>query len=517
MNQRMQGAACRAQNGKDTPLSEAGPEPLIFELSSPGRRAHSLPEPDVPTKPVASLLPADAIRTDPPELPEVSEVDVVRHFTRLSSLNYHPDRAMYPLGSCTIKHNPKLNEDMAALPGFARLHPLQPDDTCQGALQLLYELSEYLAEISGMDAVTLQPAAGAHGELTGLMMMRAYHERRGDPRHKVIIPDSAHGTNPASVSLVGYETVQIRTNERGLVDLAQLADVANEDVAAFMVTLPNTLGLFESEIRDISKIIHDAGALLYMDGANMNAILGIVRPGDMGFDVVHFNLHKTFSTPHGGGGPGAGPVGVRGELVDFLPIPLPYKDGDRYDLDYDRPHSIGRVRSFAGSFGMMVRAYTYIRRYGPDGLRAVSENAIINANYLMRKLEDVYPRTVMNQETRRETPIPHDVPCQHEFVASGTRFKKQGVRALDIAKRLLDFGFYAPTIYFPLIVPEALMIEPTETESKESLDRFIEAMRTIAREIETEPDRVKNAPHTTPVSRLDETAAARNPDVRYMG
>ncbi|MBI4552924.1 MAG: aminomethyl-transferring glycine dehydrogenase subunit GcvPB [Candidatus Latescibacteria bacterium] len=495
------------------------PEPLIFELSSPGRRGYSMPNPDVPVKPIESLLPAEALRNAPPELPEVSEVDVVRHFTRLSSLNYHPDRAMYPLGSCTMKHNPRLNEDVAALPGFARVHPLQPDSTCQGAIRLLYELSAYLAEIAGMDAVTLQPAAGAHGELTGLMMMRAYHERQGRPRRKVIIPDSAHGTNPASVTLVGYEAVQIQTNERGLVDTKRLAAVMDDEVAAFMLTNPNTLGLFESDIREIARIVHDAGALLYMDGANFNAILGITRPGDMGFDVVHFNLHKTFSTPHGGGGPGAGPVGVRGALVDFLPIPVACKDGDRYAFDYDRPHSIGRVRSFYCSFGMMVRAYAYIRTHGPDGLRQVSENAILNANYLLRRLEHHYPRTLTVHDVQsghpREVPLPAEIPCQHEFVASGTRFKDNGVRTLDIAKRLLDFGFYAPTIYFPLIVPEAIMIEPTETESKESLDSFIDAMLTIAREIETEPEKVKDAPHTTPVSRLDETTAARNPDVRY--
>ena len=492
------------------------PEPLIFELSSPGRKGYSLPEPDVPVKPIEELLPAEALRTTPPDLPEVSEVDVVRHFTRLSSMNYHPDRAMYPLGSCTIKHNPRVNEDIAALPGFARIHPLQPDETCQGAIRLMLELGEYLAEISGMDTVTLQPSAGAHGELTSLMMIRAYHERAGNPRRKVIIPDSAHGTNPASVTQVGYEAVQITTNERGLIDIEQLADVMDEDVAAFMLTNPNTLGLFESQVREIARIVHDVGAFLYMDGANMNAILGITRPGDMGFDVVHFNLHKTFSTPHGGGGPGAGPVGVRGELADFLPTPLPVKDNKgHYDLDYDRPHTIGRIRSFTGSFGMMVRAYAYIRSNGPDGLRQVSENAILNANYLMRRLEAYYSRAVKVHGAEKETPIPHDVPCQHEFVASGSRFRKKGVRTLDIAKRLLDFGFYAPTIYFPLIVPEAIMIEPTETESKESLDSFIDAMLTIAKEIEEDPEKVIGAPYTTPITRLDEAQAARHPDLRY--
>ncbi len=431
-------------------------------------------------------------------------------------MNYHPDQAMYPLGSCTIKHNPRVNEDMAALPGFACIHPLQPDDTCQGAIQLMYELSEDLAEISGMDAVTLQPAAGAHGELASLMMIRASHERRGNPRTKVVIPDAAHGTNPASVSQVGYQTVEISTNENGLVDLEQLRACMDGDVAAFMLTNPNTLGLFESQVREIAHIVHDAGAYLYMDGANMNAVMGISRPGDMGFDVVHFNLHKTFSTPHGGGGPGAGPVGVRGDLVEYLPTPLPIKEEGHYSLDYDRPHTIGRVRGFQGSFGMMVRAFAYIRANGPDGLRQVSENAILNANYLMRRLESHFPRTVKANGSDRETPIPADIPCQHEFVASGTGFKKYGIKTLDIAKRLLDYGFYAPTVYFPLIVPEAMMIEPTETESRESLDEFIDAMLAIAKEAENSPELVTGAPHTTPLSRLDETLAARHPDVRFQ-
>lgn len=467
---------------------------------------------------MSDLLPAEDLRKCPAELPEVSEVDVVRHYTRLSAMNFHPDSAMYPLGSCTIKHNPKVNEDMAGLPGFARLHPLQPDETCQGAIKLLYELSDYLAEISGMDGITLQPAAGAHGELTGLMMMRAYHEHRGDVRKKVIIPDSAHGTNPASVALVGYETVQIPTNAQGLVDAEMLASMMDEDVAAFMLTNPNTLGLFESEIQKIARIVHDSGALLYMDGANMNAILGITRPGDMGFDVVHFNLHKTFSTPHGGGGPGAGPVGVKGELVEYLPTPLPELEDGTYLFNYDLPKSIGRIRSFSGSFGMMIRAYAYILSNGPDGLKQISENAILNANYIMRRLEHLYPRTVKIQGAQNATPIPSEVPCQHEFVGSGAPFKKYGIKTLDIAKRLLDYGFYAPTIYFPLIVPEALMIEPTETESLESINQFIEAMETIADEAMNNPDLVKNAPHTTPVSRLDEARAAhpKTMNLRYV-
>jgi glycine dehydrogenase subunit 2 len=492
------------------------PEPLIFELSSPGRHGSVLPDSDVPHIDVNGVIPEGDLRQIPAELPEVSEVDVVRHYTRLSAMNYHPDQAMYPLGSCTIKHNPRVNEDVASLPGFARIHPLQTDETCQGAIRLMYELSEYLAEIAGMDAVTLQPAAGAHGELASLMMIRASHERKGNARSKVIIPDAAHGTNPASVSQVGYQAVEISTNERGLVDLDQLAEKMDEEVAAFMLTNPNTIGLFESQVREIAHIVHEAGAYLYMDGANMNAVMGITRPGDMGFDVVHFNLHKTFSTPHGGGGPGAGPVGVRGDLVEFLPTPMPIKEDAHYSFDYDRPHTIGRVRGFQGSFGMMVRAFAYIRTNGPDGLRQVSENAILNANYLMRRLEAAYPRTVKAGGMARETALPREVPCQHEFVASGTRFKQFGVRTLDIAKRLLDFGFYAPTVYFPLIVPEAMMIEPTETESRESLDQFIEAMLTIAKEAEENPELITGAPHTTPIGRLDETLAARNPDVRYV-
>ena len=365
-------------------------EPLIFELSSPGRRGVALPAPDVPVRPVASYLPAADLRGTPPELPEVSEVDVVRHYTRLSTLNYHPDRAMYPLGSCTIKHNPKVNEDMAALPGFARLHPMQQDETCQGGLQLMYELSRDLAEIAGLEGVTLQPAAGAHGELTGLMIMRAYHEARGHARCKVIIPDSAHGTNPASVTLVGYETVQIPTNAHGLVDTGQLAELIDGETAAFMLTNPNTLGLFESEIRTIADIVHDAGALLYMDGANLNAVLGITRPGDMGFDVVHFNLHKTFSTPHGA----ADRSGTRGRAERPGPVPADARTSAgrrRVPVRLRPPDSIGRVRGFGGSFGMMVRAYAYIRANGPDGLRQVSENAILNANYIMRRLEKYYP------------------------------------------------------------------------------------------------------------------------------
>ena len=484
------------------------PEKLIFELSSKGRRGYTLPKCDVPRKEIAELLPREALRERPAELPELSEVDVVRHFVNLSVMNHHVDKGFYPLGSCTMKYNPKINEDMARLPGFAHIHPRQPEETVQGALRLMYELGQYLCEIAGMDDITLQPAAGAHGELTGLLMMRAYHESTGHPRSKVILPDSAHGTNPASVVTAGYTSVQIQSDKRGLVDLARLRDVMDEEVAAVMLTSPNTLGLFESDIREISKIVHDAGALLYMDGANLNALMGIARPGDMGFDVVHFNLHKTFSTPHGGGGPGSGPVGVKKELAHFLPVPLVRQrrthgpDRTTYYLEYDLPKSIGKVHSFYGNFGVMVRAYTYIRTLGPEGLKEVSESAIINANYLLRHLEPYFD-------------LPYKGCCMHEFVLSGNRQKAKGVRTVDIAKRLLDFGVHAPTVYFPLIVPEALMIEPTETESRESLDHFIEAMITINEETDTNPDIVRDAPHTTPVSRLDEVFAAKNLDVRW--
>ncbi|KPJ51754.1 glycine dehydrogenase [candidate division TA06 bacterium DG_24] len=476
-------------------------EPTIFDLSQEGRQGAALPDLDVPEKPLEELLPEESLRRDLPHLPEVSEPEVVRHFIHLSSFNHHIDKGFYPLGSCTMKYNPKVNEVSARLPGFARVHPLAPAKTVQGALRLMHELGDLLCRISGLDEVTLQPAAGAQGELAGLMMIRAYHDKRGHRRSKVLIPDSAHGTNPASVTLAGYRSVQVASNDRGLVDIDDLRRAADEEVAALMLTNPNTLGLFESDIEEIERIVHGVGAQLYMDGANLNALLGIARPGDMGFDVVHFNLHKTFSTPHGGGGPGAGPVGVKAHIGPFLPVPVILRDGEEYRLDYDRPDSIGKIQSFYGNFGVMVRAYTYIRMMGARGLRAVSENAIINANYLKRKLEGTYD-------------LPYPQHCQHEFVLSGRRQKEQGVKTLDIAKRLLDFGVHAPTIYFPLIVPEALMIEPTETESKESLDAFIDAMLTIAREVSTDPERVRTAPHTTPVRRLDEAGAGRKLDVR---
>ncbi|MGA8941710.1 MAG: aminomethyl-transferring glycine dehydrogenase subunit GcvPB [Thermoactinomyces sp.] len=474
---------------------------LIFELSRPGRAAYSLPESDVPE---TDDLPAELFREEPAELPEVSEQDLMRHYTELSRRNHGVDSGFYPLGSCTMKYNPKVNEDVARYPGFANIHPYQMTETVQGALQLLYELQRDLAEITGMDAVTLQPAAGAQGEWTGLMMIRAYHESRGDTeRNKVIIPDSAHGTNPASATVAGFQTITIPSNDKGLVDVEELKKVLGEDTAALMLTNPNTLGLFEEEIVKIAELVHEAGGLLYYDGANANAILGIARPGDMGFDLVHLNLHKTFSTPHGGGGPGAGPVGARGDLISFLPKPRVAKDDQgNYYLDEDMPRSIGRVKGFYGNFGILVRAYAYIRTMGPEGLRQVSENAVLNANYMMRRLEPYFD-------------LPYTQACKHEFVLSGKRQKKLGVRTLDMAKRLLDFGFHPPTIYFPLIVDECLMIEPTETESKETLDQFIDVMIQIAKEAEENPEIVQEAPHNTPIKRLDEVTAARKPVLRW--
>jgi len=475
---------------------------LVFELSSPGRVGFSLPEADVPGAAVDELIPKKFLRGDAPRLPEVSEFDVVRHYSRLSRMNYGVDTHFYPLGSCTMKYNPKLNEDMARLAGFARLHPLVRDEDAQGALELMYDLGQMLAEIAGMDAVSLQPAAGAQGELAGVLMIRAYHRARGEKRTKVLIPDSAHGTNPASTALAGYDVVEVKSLPNGEVDLEALASAVAPDVAAFMITVPNTLGMFEPRIMEITEICHARGVQVYMDGANLNAILGITRPGDLGFDVCHFNLHKTFTTPHGGGGPGAGPVGVRSHLEPFLPAPVVVKDGDAYALDWKRPKSIGKLQAFWGNVGMLVRAYTYIRTMGGDGLRSVSDNAVLNANYVMKRLEADYDVSVPG-------------PCMHECVLSARRQKRRGVTATDIAKRLLDLGFYAPSTYFPLIVEEALMIEPTETESKETLDAFCDAMIQIARETEQDPAVIHEAPVTTPVRRLDQTRAAREPNLTW--
>ncbi|SDM16397.1 aminomethyl-transferring glycine dehydrogenase subunit GcvPB [Bacillus sp. OK048] len=477
---------------------------LIFESSTPGRIGYSLPEIDVPELDLSSLLPEGYLRSEEPGLPEVSELDIMRHYTALSRRNHGVDSGFYPLGSCTMKYNPKINENVARFNGFAHVHPLQDESSVQGALELLYDLQEHLIEITGMDEVTLQPAAGAHGEWTGLMMIRAFHEANGDlKRTKVIVPDSAHGTNPASATVAGLETITVKSNEHGLVDLEDLKRVVGDDTAALMLTNPNTLGLFEENIVEMAEIVHGAGGKLYYDGANLNAVLSKARPGDMGFDVVHLNLHKTFTGPHGGGGPGSGPVGVKADLIPFLPKPVIAKRGDEYVFDYDRPQSIGRVKPFYGNFGINVRAYTYIRSMGPDGLKAVTEYAVLNANYMMRRLAEYYD-------------LPFDKHCKHEFVLSGRRQKKLGVRTLDIAKRLLDFGYHPPTIYFPLNVEECIMIEPTETESKETLDSFVDIMIQIAKEAEENPEIVQEAPHTTVVGRMDEATAARKPILRYQ-
>jgi glycine dehydrogenase subunit 2 len=478
-------------------------EALIFEMGAPGRRAATLFALDIPATPATDLLPADMVRADPAPLPEVSEIEVVRHYTHLSQRNVSVDAMFYPLGSCTMKYNPKLNEDMASLPGFARTHPLADDSLSQGNIELLYHLERELAEIVGMARVTLQPAAGAHGELTGLMIIKAYHESRGDTnRDIVIIPDGAHGTNPASATLAGYRTREVRSDKRGGVDVEHLKELLDDNVAALMMTNPNTLGVFDENIVEIARLVHAKGGQLYYDGANMNAIMGLTRPGDMGFDVVHMNLHKTCSTPHGGGGPGAGPVGVAPHLTPFMPGPVPARDdAGRYCWQDAGPHSIGRVRANHGNFLVLVRAYTYLRFNGPDGLRHVSESAILNANYIMRALQDEYA-------------LPFDRACKHEFVFSASKLKAEhGVTATNIAKRLLDFGIHSPTIYFPLIVPEALLIEPTETETRETLDNFIAVMRQIANEARTEPEKVTHAPYSTPVGRLDQTLAARKPQL----
>jgi glycine dehydrogenase subunit 2 len=475
-------------------------EQLMCELSVPGRIGFRFPELDVPAAP----LPEDLTREDLP-LPELAEIDVVRYFTRLSQLNHGIDIGFYPLGSCTMKYNPKINEVTARLPGFANLHPLQPIDTSQGALVLMYHLGEWLKEIGGFPGISLQPAAGAHGELTGILIIRAYHRSRDDSKRcKILIPDSAHGTNPATSAMSGLEVVELRSDERGNVDLDALREHCDDTLAGLMLTNPNTLGLFDENVEEVIRMVHEAGGLVYGDGANMNALLGIVRLGDLGFDVLHYNLHKTFSTPHGGGGPGSGPVAVAAHLVDFLPDPVVavIEAGDEeedlpplYGL-VTPPQSIGRVKAFQGHFGMFVRAYTYIRMHGAAGLRDVSEIAVLNANYLMALLRDSYH-------------IPYDRVCMHEFVAEGRWADAPDIQALDIAKRLMDFNFHPPTNYFPLIVHESLMIEPTETESKETLDSFAEAMNQIAEEAHSNPDMLKTAPHDTPFGRLDEVKAAK--------
>ena len=478
-------------------------ERTIFEKSVENRIGYSLPESDVPKADIHSVFTENLIRKECPQLPEVSETDVIRHYTALSQRNFGVDSGFYPLGSCTMKYNPKINEDIASLNGFTQMHPLQDLQSAQGCLEVMYRMDKYLSEILGMERVSLQPAAGAQGELAGLMIIKAYHESRNDKKRvKIIVPDSSHGTNPASAALAGFEVVHIRSDERGCVDIKALEEVLDDTVAGLMLTNPNTLGLFEEDILKISEMVHRCGGLLYYDGANMNAVMGIARPGDMGFDIAHVNLHKTFSTPHGGGGPGAGPIGVSKELVPFLPVPVIEKKGDSYVLDYDRPLSIGSIKSFYGNFSVIVKALSYILTMGPRGLKTVSETAVLNANYVRKKLEDVFE-------------IPYNRICMHEFVLSASRQAENDITALDLAKNLIDKGFHPPTVYFPLIVKEAMMIEPTETESPETLDAFIEAMRELAELAKENPELLKNAPKNTYVTRLDEVKAARNPVLKW--
>jgi glycine dehydrogenase subunit 2 len=475
---------------------------LIFELSHPGRRTHRLPECDVPTAPASELLPRESQCTEPPPLPELGEIDLIRHFVNLSTRNMSIDTNFYPLGSCTMKYNPKRHERLAALPGMANIHPLQSDAASQGMLEMLWDLQNILAEIAGLDGVSLQPAAGAQGELTALLVAAAYFQHKGEKRTRVLIPDSAHGTNPASAAIAGFDAVSIKSTNKGLVDLDDLKSKLDDRAAVFMITNPNTIGLFDQQIAAIREMVHDDGALMYLDGANMNAILGITRPGDFGVDMMHYNVHKTFTWPHGAGGPGSGPIAVRKQLVPFLPAPIVAKNDKGFYLDYDRPQSIGRVRSFFGNVGILLRGYCYIRTLGPDGLKAVSENAVLNANYLLARIKGEYD-------------VPHGDRCMHEFVASAQKLRREKrISAMDIAKRLLDFGYHAPTVYFPLVVPEALMIEPTETESKETLDAFADALIRIKNE---DAEFLHQAPHTLVYSRPDEVKAAKEPILRWKG
>jgi len=477
-------------------------EPLIFEISEKGKRAFSLPELDVPEK--IDIIKSLPVRKEIKGFPEVSEVEVIRHFTRLSRTNYCVDEGFYPLGSCTMKYNPKINEKVAAILEFISSHPYAPSDLVQGNLEILKTVEELLAEITGMDAFSLQPSAGAQGELLGMMLIRACLEERGNPRSIVLIPDSAHGTNPSSAHVCGYKVQEVKSNEKGTIEIADLARQMTEDVAALMITNPNTLGVFEADIKEIARIVHSKGGFIYMDGANMNALVGISRPGDMDVDVIHLNLHKTFSTPHGGGGPGAGPVGVKRELEPYLPVPVIEKKEGRYILDYDRPQSVGRIRSFFGNFLVAVKALAYILSLGPQGLKEVAEVAVLNSNYIRKSLEAEYH-------------LKYKTPTLHECVFSDKLQKEHGILNIDIAKRLIDFGLHPPTMSFPLIVQGALMTEPTETESKRDLDLFIDAMKQIARESKENPEVVKSAPHTSYVRRLDETAAARQQILRWEG
>ena len=478
--------------------------PLIFELSRSGRRSWSLPEVGLDAPGVKDLIPESHRRSLPPRLPEVSERDLVQHYTRLSQKNWAIDVGAYPLGSCTMKYNPKISEEIAASPGFSSLHPMAEDDLCEGALELLGILERALCAATGMARLTFQPAAGAQGELTGLLIMRAFHAANNDQRKKVIIPDSAHGTNPASVTLAGYTAQEVRSDERGLVDLDALEEALDDDVAGLMLTNPNTLGLFERDIERIAASLHKVGGLLYYDGANFNSIVGMVRPGDMGFDIVHLNLHKTFATPHGGGGPGSGPLAVSERLARFLPAPVLQFDehADKWTWDHDRPDSIGRIHSFHGNFGINVRAYAYLRSLGPEGLKRVAERAVLNANYLKSLVEAAFPTA-------------YPGPCMHEFVSTAKPLKKYGVKGMDVAKRLIDLGYHPPTVYFPLVVEEALMVEPTETESKETLDGLARALNQVAKEAATSPQLLHDAPVTTPVRRPDEARAARELQVRW--
>ncbi len=473
-------------------------EKLLSEISDAGQTGYSIPEIDVPFKPLDSLLPKELCRDDAPALPEVSEVDIRRHFTRLSQLNYALTTQFYPLGSCTMKYNPTVNEKIANLPGLKNLHPYQPESTLQGVLEILHGLQSSLCEIAGMDAFTLQPAAGAHGEFTAMLMIRNYFLAKGEKRTKIIVPDSAHGTNPASAALAGFEIIVVHSEPDGHMDTEKLKAAVTPEVAAIMLTAPNTLGVFEKDILLIAEIMHKNGSLLYYDGANLNALMGTARPGDLGFDIMHINLHKTFSTPHGGGGPGSGPVGVKKHLEQYLPTPMVVKEGNTFRFDHNRPKSIGKVRSYYGNLPVLVKAYAYIVALGAEGLKAASEQAVINANYMLARLKDLFP-------------APAGDRCMHEFVLSGKPLGTYGVKTLDLAKRLLDYGYYAPTIYFPLIVEDAIMIEPTETESKATMDEFIEVLKKIAAEAASDPQLLKNAPHTTPVSRLNEVEAARKP------
>jgi glycine dehydrogenase subunit 2 len=474
---------------------------LLFELSHPGRRTHRLPECDVPAAPAAKLLPPSAVADAPPPLPEVGEIDLIRHFVNLSTKNMSIDTNFYPLGSCTMKYNPKRHERLASLPGMANVHPLQSDESCQGMLEMLWEMQNILAEIAGLDGVSLQPAAGAQGELTALLVAHAYFKDRGEEaRTRVLIPDSAHGTNPASAALAGFDAVKIQSNAKGLVDLEDLKAKLDDRAAVFMITNPNTLGLFDDQIATITELLHRQGALVYLDGANMNAILGITRPGDFGVDMMHYNVHKTFTGPHGAGGPGSGPIAVRKPLIPFLPAPIVAKTASGFHLDYDRPQSIGRVRSFFGNVGILLRGYCYILTLGPKGLREVSENAVLNANYLLSLVKGAYD-------------VPHGDRCMHEFVASARNLRRERkISAMDVGKRLLDFGYHAPTVYFPLVVPEAIMIEPTETESKETLDAFAAALLRIREE---DAEFLHQAPHTLGLSRPDEVKAAKEPVLRW--